>query len=724
MRCKFGAFTVSRLQSAIALCVASSSSLWAQQTPTEITITAEPPVWVSTFDGVPLQALPISVTTINNATLRDIGAQRVTDALRLDAAVSDSYNLPAYWDKLSVRGFALDNRHNYRREGLPISAETIIPMDNKERLELLKGTSGIQSGTSSPGGLVNYVVKRAPSSVDRSIRNATLSYGPGHNQLMAADLGGRFGDSADFGYRFNVAHEDLDPYIRDTKGHRDLVSLAMDWRINGSNRLEWEFEQSHHEQIGVNFYSLLGPGVNTLPAPVDGTRNITRQPNTQPGVFDGLTGTVSLKHQLKDGWIWNTQYGTQRLRADDRLIYASGCATGPIDRFCTNGDFQIHDYRSENERRHSEAMQTDLRGQVWLGGLEHSMKLSLMRQRQINQMPYAYTDNLVGTTNVNGGLTPTPNSSSAPLTNSSDYNTEIALNDRLRLTERTTAWLGLRHTQLNRQSIQTDGSAAKQEARGISTPWLALSHQPTHSYTVYASYGQGLETEVVPNLTNPNAALSYANAGQPLPALKSTQREIGIKTQFAQTAWQVTWFDITRPATADAPVVCNNIPTACIYTRKIDGQNHHQGLEISTQTKLTRWDLDASAMRLDAKRENAMVQTDLNGQHPINVPKYILRGMAQYHHPDITGLRSGLRISREGERNVTEHGEIVLPAWTTLDATTHYDTTVNNVASSWTLAVNNLANKHYWRESPKQYGQYFLYPGAPRTIRATIQFRL
>ena len=68
---------------------------------------------------MPLQALPISVTTINNATLRDIGAQRVTDALRLDAAVSDSYNLPAYWDKLSVRGFALDNRHNYRREGLP-----------------------------------------------------------------------------------------------------------------------------------------------------------------------------------------------------------------------------------------------------------------------------------------------------------------------------------------------------------------------------------------------------------------------------------------------------------------------------------------------------------------------------------------------------------------------------------------------------------------------------
>ena len=92
----------------------------------------------------------------------------------------------------------------------------------------------------------------------------------------------------------------------------------------------------------------------------------------------------------------------------------------------------------------------------------------------------------------------------------------------------------------------------------------------------------------------------------------------------------------------------------------------------------------------------------------------------------LPGLRSGLRLSREGERNVTNQadGDLKLPAWTTVDATTHYDTKVNQTASTWTLAINNLANKHYWRESPKQYGQYFLYPGAPRTVRATVQFHL
>ncbi len=224
MRMKFSNLKVSPIQSAVALCIALTSSAFAQQSPNEITIVAEPSVKVSGFDGASQQELPISVAAFDNATLRDVGAQRITDVLRLDASVSDSYNLPAYWDKLSVRGYALDNRYNYRREGLPISAETIIPMDNKERIELLKGTSGIQSGTSAPGGLVNYVVKRAPSSADKTVRDVTLSYGPGNNRLTAADLGGRFGEDARFGYRFNVAHEDLDPYIRDTKGHRNLVA--------------------------------------------------------------------------------------------------------------------------------------------------------------------------------------------------------------------------------------------------------------------------------------------------------------------------------------------------------------------------------------------------------------------------------------------------------------------------------------------------------------------
>ncbi|PUE61341.1 hypothetical protein B9Z36_05570 [Limnohabitans sp. Rim8] len=703
-----------RVHAAVALCIASCASAWAQQNPTEITITDKLPARVSGFGDVPAHELPFNTTTIDSATLKDIGAQRVSDALRLDASVTDSYNSPAYWDMLSVRGFTLNNRYNYQREGLPISAETMIPMDNKERIELLKGTSGMQAGTSAPGGLVNYVVKRAPTNAEQKIRNITLSYGQGNNRSVAADLGGRFGENADFGYRFNVAHEDLDPYIKNTKGHRDLVALAMDLRINGNSKLEWEFEQSHRKQIGVNGYSLLG---GQLPPTVDGKKNFTYQPWSQPGVFDALTGSVRFKHNLDNGWLWTTQYAIQRLKMDDRLSFAFGCSTENVyDRYCSNGGFDLYDYRSENERRTTEALQTELSGHALMGGLQHDLTFTVMRYRQLNRLAPMQAYNSAGTGNIDGTSTSTAAATPGDLnTDRSDYTNEFALKDRVHLTQQTSAWLGLRQIQMNRQSVRTDGSRPIQDARNVTTPWVAFSHALDQSVTVYASYGQGIETEVTPNKTG-----TYANAGQALPVLRSYQHEVGVKGQTTASNWQVTWFDITRPTAGDAPA------SGSLVNRQMDGEARHRGLELSGSTSVQNWKLGSGFTWIDAKRQNAVIDTSVNGQRPLNVPAYILRGMAEYRYSGVPGLRTGVRLSHEGKRGVTEqsNGDIQLPAWTTLDASAHYDTKVNNVASTWTLAIDNLANKHYWRESPKQYDHYYLYPGAPRTLRASVQFRL
>ena len=187
---------------------------------------AAPQADVTGFGDVPLKELPISATVIDQRQIEASGARRLADLTRFDASVSDAYNAAGYWDFLAIRGFTLDNRFNYRREGLPISAETTIPLDNKERIEILKGTSGIQAGTSAPGGLVNYVVKRP---TEQDLRQVKLEAGSRANLLAAADLGGRFGEQA-FGYRLNLAQERLRPLVRDLDGERSLVALATDWR--------------------------------------------------------------------------------------------------------------------------------------------------------------------------------------------------------------------------------------------------------------------------------------------------------------------------------------------------------------------------------------------------------------------------------------------------------------------------------------------------------------
>ncbi|PUE28774.1 hypothetical protein B9Z35_12310 [Limnohabitans sp. Jir61] len=727
-------FKATRISAAVAICIASNA--WAQQNPTEITITDKLPARVSGFGDVPAQELPFSTTTFSSATLQDIGAQRTSDALHLDASVSDSYNSPAYWDMLSVRGFSLDNRYNYRREGMPISAETMIPMENKERIELLKGTSGIQAGTSSPGGLVNYVVKRAPTSAEQQIRNVTSGISQGNNRLIAADLGGRFGEISEFGYRFNLAHEDLDPYIKNANGKRDLVALAIDWRLKPGTVLDIEFEQSHREQVGINGYSLLGDQSSyNLPGTVDPRINLTRQSWSQPAIFEAMTGSIRLRQELAAGWQWTSQYGVQRLKTDDRLVFGLGAdcllTTGVCDRYATNGSFDLYDFRSENERRLMDVIQTELNGQSTLNGMRHDLTFGISRQRQLDRMPPTQSYNLItsGQGNVFTPFTVSPEPKYVtPNTNRNEYSTELSLKDRVHLTDATSLWAGMRHVSYDRSSIQNaapDPNAAwpysnrypnpKSFSGSINVPWIGASTRQ-NGLMIYASHGHGVEQFVTPN----NASYE-ATAGAQLGIGRSRQTEVGLRNipPLNQLEWNVAVFEISRPFTHDIFNLAGNF-----NTRYVDGTETHQGLDLGAKWQAAQWKLGAQMQWMNAKISGVQQSPETVGSTPLNVPKFVLRGIAEYRYSTVPGLRTGIRMSHEGERRVTEDGSIQLPAWTTLDAIAHYDTKFNNMASTWTMGIDNVADKRYWRESPKQYAHYYLYPGAPRTIRAMVQFRL
>ena len=172
-----------------------------------------------------------------------------------------------------------------------------------------------------------------------------------------------------------------------------------------------------------------------------------------------------------------------------------------------------------------------------------------------------------------------------------------------------------------------------------------------------------------------------------------------------------------RPVSADAGV-CDDVGTC---TRQIDGQAHHRGLELASRLQRKDWSLDVAATWLDAVRENALIDPGVNGQRPLNVPRWTLRALAQYRFSQTPGLRAWARLSHEGARSVTEDASLQLPAWTTIDLGMHHDTRMQGLRTEWTAGIDNLLDKHYWRESPKQFGHYYLYPGAPRTLRLTLR---
>jgi iron complex outermembrane receptor protein len=159
---------------------------------------------VGGFGDTAIVDTPASITTIGRTQMQDLSIRSTTEALRYDASVSDAYNAVGYAEQFSIRGFALDNNYSYRKDGFAIPGDTQIPLENKERIEVLKGLAGLTAGVATPGGIVNYVTKRPTNA---PLRSATVEVSERGTLYGTVDLGGRFDDRR-FGYRINAAAAD------------------------------------------------------------------------------------------------------------------------------------------------------------------------------------------------------------------------------------------------------------------------------------------------------------------------------------------------------------------------------------------------------------------------------------------------------------------------------------------------------------------------------------
>ncbi len=665
-------------------------------------------------DRTPLARTPMAATAASETTLRDNGLRNLAELTRLDASLADAYNAEGYWSFLSVRGFTLDNRFNYRRDGLPINAETAIALDNKERLEVLKGTSGIQAGTSAPGGLVNLVVKRP----EGRVRSASVELRQGGGTAVAVDLGDRFGVDERFGLRVNAAYEDLDPQTRSARGQRRLVAVAVDMRLTSGTVFEAEIETSRQQQPSVPGFSLLG---NRVPdaSEVDPRTNLNNQPWSQPVVLSGNTASLRITQTLSPEWRVHAQAMTQRLTSDDRVAFPFG-VFDPLtyecpqwcNRFAPDGTFTLWQFVSDGERRRSDALDMALTGRATAAGLEHRVQAGVQFTRYRARFGGQVFD-IAGTGRVDGGLVTPPSPGFVDTnTNRSERSSELYLRDAMRLSAQWSLWTGLRHSRLTRDSVRTDGSAATAYTQSATLPWLALAWQATPATMLYASAGQGLESDVVPSRA------SFTNRGQALRALKSRQLETGLKHHGDGLEAALVAFTITRPQTSDFGA-CDVSGDSC--TRVIDGNAVHRGIEASLGTQRGAWRWQASALLLHARR-NSAADPNVNGLEPVNVPARSLRLQAGYALA--TGAELQATLSHESDRAVLPDNSARIPSWTRLDVGLKLQQRVAGTTLTWRAGIDNLADRRAWKESPYQFSHAYLFPQPPRSARASLQFDL
>jgi iron complex outermembrane receptor protein len=673
---------------------AAASSPSATLAPVQVTGRSPPDAGVAGWGDVPLVRAPVQATAIDAAQIRDAGTRRLSDLARFDPSVSDAYDTEGYIDYFTVRGFVIDNRFNFRRDGLPINAETSIPLDNKSRVDVLKGLSGMQAGTSAPGGLVDLIVKRT---LEAPLSSAFVEWRERGSVLGSVDLSRRFGIDNAFGLRLNAAAEHIDPLVHNARGDRTLVALAGDWRLGRGTLVEAEVERSHRSQPSVPGFSLLGDRVPSVPDP---RLNLNNQPWSLPGVFDATTASLRLTQQLGSDWRIVAHGVTQRLRTDDRVAFPFGCTASDgtfyADRYCPDGTFDLYDYRSEDERRRSDAIDLSLHGKFATGPIGHTLVVGALRNVVHNTFP-SQAFNFAGTGNVDGSaVTPPAPQPSGPVPGFDQRSTELYVRDAIAMGERATLWLGVRHARIEQQSF--------------TSPFAAASYAILPGQSVYASWGEGVELEVAPDLPR------YVNQNQSVSPAKSRQTEVGFKGGSERLEWSLAAFDIRRPLFGDLGAC--DVDASC--ERTLVGTQRHRGVEAQAAWRDSGWDLHAGVQWLHARVEGVQ-DPSLDGKRPTNVPALTLRLRASYAVPAIQGFSLQGGASYESRREVLPDNSIEIPSVTRFDLGSRMQRRIAGV--DWTLraGIDNLFDRRAWRESPYQFSHAYLFPLAPRTLRVSLQ---
>jgi iron complex outermembrane receptor protein len=645
------------------------------------------------FGNAPLMQTPAAINVIGQEQLQDWRIRRIADVIKLDASLNEAYNAVGYAEQFSLRGFPLDNASSYRKDGLPIASDASIPLENKERIDILKGLSGLQGGVSTPGGLINFVTKRPTATPLRSILFEVSERG---TVLGSVDLGGRFEDRR-FGYRINAAAEQLRSYVKGADGQRRFLSGAFDWQISPEALLQIDLDTQHKSQITAPGYQLIGNA--TLPVGVSPRTLLNDQPWSKPVVTDSSNIGLRFAYQWNADWTSTVAANKYRLTRDDFAAFPFGC--GFAAGFCANGDYDVYDYQSTGEVKTLLSTQAKLQGKFATGSLRHQLTLGVDTVRRRDEYGN-YVYDFAGTSNIYRPMAVPPSTLTTGPVSLQRKGDERAVfvQDIVSLTGQVQLHAGLRRTALDR--VQTGATLN----RTYVLPSLALVYSPVASLSVYGAYSQGLEHGGLSpaTTTNPNQLLDPST---------SRQQEIGIKTSLVPD-WQMTaaLFQISKSLEV--------INASNTYVR--NGDAVHRGLELAAQGKLTRdLTLGLTAMALQARQRNTGDAAQDN-QRVTNVPAFKSGVTLDYAVPQLAGLKLNGAWVYSSDKIFSPDSVVraTIPSYHVVDLGARYVTTVNGLATTLRANVDNVFDRFYWRDASTALGGYLL-PGAPRTFKVSAQ---
>ncbi|OCZ57573.1 TonB-dependent siderophore receptor [Acinetobacter seifertii] len=667
---------------------------------------------LSGFQTGDVKKVPASITTITSERLADQHAKTLTDVIKNDSSLGDGYAAIGYYPNFVARGFALDLGSSYLINGHTIRGEQNVALENKEQVEILKGISAIQSGMSTPGGVVNYVTKRPAD-----IKTITVDANSEGGYTLATDVGGFVNDN--FGYRVNLAHESIHPNVDHANGKREFGSVALDWKINDRSNLLFDIEAQRQSQRSVPGYQLLDG--QEVPTNVAQDRLLGYQSWSKPVVNNSVNASLKYQYAFNDQWNGSLSASQSRVVIDDYIVFPYGSyysSGNPLAVFDKDGNYDLYDYRSPDDTRITNQFAAGLNGGFNTGNIQHQVAFELQNTRK-NLKRYdpsnQLIENEIGNIYVDKPDFPMPTEKLGNRFKALESDqTALTVSDRVHFNDQWSTLLGGKLIHLDEQAYDPNGQQSRDTDLNKFLPQLALMYSPTLTTNLYASYAKGLsDGGEAPWYTN---NVMYGTGPQILSPRNSEQYEIGIKQQIRNFLVTAAIFDLKQ----DNQYSKMNADGTFDFIEQ--GEQHNQGIELGLTGALTDT-LDVSSDVTYTKSRLVDIDTDsYKGHQTQNVPKIRATAQLSYKVPSIEGLRLLTGIQYSSSKYANKDATAKVSGYSVFNIGAAYKTNFAGHETTFRLNIDNLFNKKYWRDVGAFMGDDYLFLGNPRTAQFSTTF--
>ncbi|MCH1921052.1 TonB-dependent siderophore receptor [Shewanella sp. A3A] len=652
--------------------------------------------------GLTLKETPQSVSIMTEQQIIDLGLGSLTDVVNSAAGVS-SRAYDSSRNSFSSRGFSIDN---YQIDGVPVqwdggssAGETQTDTALYERVEIVRGATGLLTGAGQPSASINLVRKHADSQVLSGY--ASVSASRWDTYRGEVDVSNALNESGSVRGRTVLVYEDGDSYVDYAGNKKSVIYGVVDADITDNTLLRVGASYQDNDPTASQWGGL--PIFYSDGSRTDWQRSDTVGAKWTYWATKHKTYFVNLEHQFNQDWQARFNYNRTESSSAMKLLYLAGSPDRDTGLGMTTSPAHYDNERVQDD------FGVRLTGKYSLFGRQHELVLGANHSKQdFDYFTYSPLSRpAVGNFfEWDGNIAEPEWSPRAPMQRLTTEQTGYYAATRLSLTDDFKVIAGARVADWERKDLLNETSFGKD---GVVVPYAGALYDLSENYTLYASY-----TEIFQPQDNLDVDGNY------LDPLTGINYEAGVKSQFLDDALHLTLTVFRTEQENFAVQVLDFVPTdeQMVAFRAADGVTS-KGFEVEVVGDITdNWKISANYTQFDATEENAD-----GASNTVNTrfPSKLFRLFTVYNWQDFS-VGGGVNWEGESYTIVNNAGtqsreKVGQGAYALVNLMARYDITPQLSAQ---LNIDNLFDKTYY----SQIGFYTqLAYAEPRNATLTLRYK-